>query len=93
MINADTQEVLTHGIEILTNVESTTTDAVEAAKIVFAKSTLVLFKAYSNSSNGIPALRGLGLEEAIDLATYVIVKGNVKGFQFASPNIFKGFRF
>lgn len=93
MINADTQEVLTQAIEILANVESTTTDDVEAAKITFAKSTLVLFKAYSNSSNGIPALRGLGLEEAIDLATYVIVKGNVKGFQFSSLNILKGFRF
>lgn len=93
MINADTQEVLAQGIEVLTAVETTTKDAVEAAKIAFAKSTLVLFKAYSNSSNGIPALRGLGLEDAVDLATYVIVKGNAKGFQFASPNILKGFRF
>lgn len=93
MINAEIQEILTQGIEVLAAAESTITDEVEAAKNAFAKATLVIFKTYANSSNNMPALRGLGLEEAIDLATYVIVKGNTNGFKFSSPNILKGFRF
>lgn len=78
--NAEVQTVLGEALTIVeTAIASTATnkDGVVAAKLNLLHSSLFLTKTFSASSNGIPALRGLGLDEAISLSRQIVASGKI----------------
>lgn len=72
MLNSEVQERLGIAIQALDN--STRKSKPEA---VMAKIVLSSIKERSNSGNGIPGLRGLGLEDALTLAEEIIKNGTL----------------
>lgn len=72
MLNSEVQERLGIAIQALDN--STRKSKPEA---VMAKIILSSIKERSNSGNGIPGLRGLGLEDALTLAEEIIKNGTL----------------
>lgn len=72
MLNSEVQERLGIAIQVLDN--STRKSKPEA---VMAKIVLASIKERSNSGNGIPGLRGLGLEDALMLAEEIIKNGTL----------------
>jgi len=88
LTNKEVQDLLTHAISIVETTMTEKTDEFATAKLTLIRSTLVLFKLSSASSNGIPALSGLGLRETVKLAQAIIEAGSIDlrnvNFQFAS---------
>lgn len=72
MLNSEVQERLGIAIQALDN--STRKSKPEA---VMAKIVLSSIKERSNSGNGIPGLRGLGLEDTLTLAEEIIKNGTL----------------
>lgn len=71
LTNETVQELLKKAIEKLQSF-SVPADEVDAAKQTLLLSYLVVMKGYTASGNDIPALGGLGLQEAVAIAEDVI---------------------
>jgi hypothetical protein len=71
MKNDDVQKTLHSAVKSLDKVIARNTDEWILAKLVAVRSALYVLRLASESSNGIPGLRGLGLKEGYALATRI----------------------
>jgi len=91
--NSDVQALFAEAINLIPDVvvDYTDPDPVDV-KTQMVKNALVYLKLYSASSNSIPGLRGLGLDEGIALAHQVIaLGGKVGNLRGDSKHIAKAF--
>jgi hypothetical protein len=85
LTNADVQSQLNTAINQIHVDLLNNADALFAHKLTVAVNLLELMKAYSASSNDIPGLRGMGLEQALNFANqYVSCRKDSRMFDFTS---------
>lgn len=90
--NSDAQKLFTTAIGLLPEVKIDPLNPdPNAVKTQLVKTILIFAKMYSASSNPIPTLGGLGLEEALTLAEQVVeLEGNVNNIRVNLKTTVKG---
>lgn len=71
LTNAQIQEEFTKAYDTLIEVQRTTTNIILLAKLSVVSNLILQVKLLSNSWNGIPCLRGQGLEETLLVAQQI----------------------
>lgn len=92
MVPAEVQGVYDDALAVLSEVTVEGTDIFVNVELEMLRGMLTLYKAYTASSNSIPALGGMGLEGSVEIAQKLISEGyNPRKRYIVLRNLHKGF--